>query len=136
MAAATHAYHLLRCLIQMALADGVLADAETEVLDQLVRTIGQLDAEIWEQTWAEAQAGVEPLEVFQAVPNDDRLRRFILREIVVLARADGDVHPNEELLMALAADSFGLSHELDRFASWAARADAIFQEGEALLDAV
>lgn len=128
------AYHLLRCLIQMALADDVLADAETEVLDHIVRTIGRLDADLWEAAWIEARAGVDPALVFSEVPADDRLRRFVLRELVVLARADGEVHPKEEAMMATAANSFGLEEELARFVSWAERAEAIFQEGESLLD--
>lgn len=128
------AYHLLRCLIQMALADDVLADAETEVLEHVVRTIGQLDAELWEQAWDEARSGITAASVFGAVPPDDRLRRLILREIIVLSHVDGNVHVAEEALMALAAHTFGLESELARFRSWAARAEAIFAEGESLLD--
>jgi DnaJ-domain-containing protein 1 len=127
-------YHLERCLIQMALADDVLADAETEVLEQLVRAVGQLDADVWEQAWTEARSGIDARVVFEQVPDIDMLRRFILRELIVLAHADGEYHPKEQAMMSLAAECFGLTHELTRFVSWAARADAIFLEGEALLD--
>ena len=129
----SEAYHLLRCLILLALADSVLAEAEAEVLEHSVRVVGQLDAELWERTWAELQGEVDPMLVFEAVPPTDKLRRFILREMASIAMADGEFHPQEEALINQAAATFGLSDELHRYVEWAQKAQLIFDEGEALL---
>lgn len=128
------AYHLLRCLILTAMADSVLADAEAEVLDHSVRALGRVDADLWERTWNEMQRNdPSPEEVFGQVPANPRLRRFILREMAGIAMADGDFPPQERQLMAQAAAAFDLKDELERFISWAMRAQEVFEEGEALL---
>ncbi len=127
------AYHLMRCLILTAMADSVLAEAESEVLEHSVRVLGQIDPELWERTWAELRQDVDPSLVFAEVPEDMRLRRFILREMAMIAIADGQYHAQEERLITLAAESFGLGQEVERFVAWAHGAQAIFEEGEALL---
>ncbi len=128
------AYHLLRCLILVAMADSVLADAEVAVLEHSLRMLGRLDPELWEQTWAEMQEiRPDPAEVFAAVPEGDSLRRFILREMSSIAFVDGSCHPQEKLLLELASSAFGLDAELERFVGWARRAQELYEEGQALL---
>ena len=127
-------YHLLRCLIKMALADSILHEAETELLEHLVRSLGPLDADMWERAWFDVQGGMSDDDVLAAVPNNPRLHRFILREMVTLAMADSEVAASEHDLLALAASRFGLKAELDRFVDWAFRAQAVSEEGERLLE--
>ncbi len=127
-------YHLLRCLIKMAVADTILHDAEFELLDHLVRSLGPLDAETWERAWAEVQGGASDEDILRAVPDNPRLHRFILREMVTLALADGAIASTEHDLLAKTARRFGLDADLDRFVDWAYRAQAIAEEGERLLD--
>lgn len=127
-------FHLLRCLIKMALADAVLHEAETELLEHLVRSLGPLDADMWERAWFEVQEGMSDQDVLSAVPNNPRLHRFILREMVTLALADGEIAPGEHDLLARAARTFSIETELDRFVDWAYRAHAITEEGERLLE--
>lgn len=129
------ARHLLRCLILTAMSDAVLADVEAEVLEHSVRVLGRLDSELWESTWTEIQSGaLTAEEAFAAVPGDRRLRRFILREMSSIALADRKYLPEEQELMTKAAAAFELTAELERFIDWARRAQAVFDEGEALLD--
>ena len=127
-------FHLLRCLITMALADSVLHEAETELLGHLVRSLGQLDAEMWERAWDDVQSGMSTRSVLESVPNNERLHRFILREMVTLALADGIIAEAEHDTLAMAAAIFALEVELDRFVDWAYRAQAIAEEGDRLLE--
>ena len=129
------AHHLLRCLILMAMADSVLHDAERRVLEQVVQTLGPIHAETWEQAWEILDEGqTTSAEVFAEVPADDRLRRFILRELVGMAMVDGHIAESELDMIQLAASTFELSDEVTCFLDWANRAQAVFDEGEALLD--
>ena len=77
--------------------------------------------------------GLSSTEVFGDVPDDPRLRRFILREMVAMAMADGQMPAAERDLIEQAARIFGLSDEFDRFLDWARRSYAVQVEGRTLL---
>lgn len=127
------AFHLLQCLIYTAMADSVLHEAETDVLEQAARALGQVDVETWERAWSSWRGGVALEAVLSDIPQDPRLRRFILREMVSLSFADGELAAPERALLVTTADAFGLADELDDFIDWGHRAMAIYLEGEALL---
>lgn len=127
------AYHLFRCLIHVAMADTVIHEAEVRVLEQVVPSLGQVEAETWEEAWAVLDDGLSAEEVFGAVPKDPHLQRFILRELVAMAMADGQLTSSEEAQVQLAAHVFGLNDDVERFIDWAKRAYAIHREGESLL---
>lgn len=127
------AYHLFRCLIHTAMADTVIHEAEVRVLEQVVPALGRIEAETWEEAWDVLDNGLSSTEVFGDVPDDPRLRRFILREMVAMAMADGQMPAAERDLIEQAARIFGLSDEFDRFLDWARRSYAVQVEGRTLL---
>lgn len=126
---------ILRSLLQLAHADGLVVAEEEALLHEVLRSLGGTGVEL--QTLEESVAGacMVPLEEFLSDPGE---RRQIMRLLVDLSMCDGSRSFSEETYVAAMANRLGLSYaELQEIQAeaeaerWAAEAEALRSQAEA-----
>jgi len=126
---------ILRSLLQLAHADGLVVAEEEALLLEVLRSLGGSGEEL--QTLEDSVEGscMVPLEEFLSDPAE---RRHIMRLLVDLSLCDGSRSFSEETYVAAMANRLGLSYpELQQIqieaeaARWEAEAEALRLEAEA-----
>lgn len=94
-------FYMWRCIIAIAHADGVMHEAEREYLNRIIanmdRTGGLTDEQ--KKTFAADMEEAQDISELLRNINDPQWRGQLIYFGGLLARADGELHPDEDLLL-------------------------------------
>lgn len=128
---------ILRSLLQLAHADGLVVAEEERLLHEVLRSLGGTGEELLTLEESLAGACMVPLEEFLSDPAE---RRRIVRLLVDLSMCDGSRSFSEETYVAAMANRLGISYaELQQIqveaeaARWTAEAEALRVQADAEL---
>ncbi|MDH5670834.1 MAG: TerB family tellurite resistance protein [Myxococcales bacterium] len=114
-----HVEAMLKSLVAVAWADGMMDDAEHQVLEALIETFGLADADAAAiREFAAQSRTLEDVPLTELSADD---RRLLLSHAVIVTHADGSQHEAERALLSQLADHLHIGRQ---------EADAIVQQAE------